>query len=117
MSRDFLRMPSGAGGGMSGTEHWVAERDRAIECWRTLVGGGILGLEEFENRLNAAYSVESQQELEELFTRFPVPPAEKSDRRSRRASPLLLATAVVVALFLTVLLISRFGAQAPKLSA
>ncbi len=102
---------------MSNEEHWVAERDRAIECWRTLVGGGILGLEEFEIRLNAAYSVESQAELEELFTRFPVPAAETSGRHSGTRSPLLLAGGIVAVLLLIVLLISRSGGQAPKSSA
>jgi len=101
-------------GTLSGeVEPWLAERDRAVERWRALVGAGLLSLEEFENRLNAAYSVESPQALAELLTRFPVPSAKTRDRRPRRGLYLPLAAAVAV-LILAVLIISRLDAQAPK---
>jgi len=79
-----------------------AERERAVESLKAAVRTGALSLDEFEERLQAAYTANSQDELEMLLTlhgmQLAVPKGPPKSARRRRLPVLALVVVVVVVL-------------------
>lgn len=79
-----------------------AERERAVETLKAAVRPGALSLDEFEERLQATYVANSQDELEMLLTlhgmQLAAPEGAPRFARRRRLPVLALIVAVVVVL-------------------
>ncbi len=79
-----------------------AERERAVESLKAAVRTGALSLDEFEERLQAAYAANSQDELEMVLRlhgmQLAVPKGAPRLARRRRLPVLALIVAVVVVL-------------------
>jgi hypothetical protein len=79
-----------------------ADRDQAVDCLREGVSAGLLTVDEFEERLNAAYLVMSVQELHDLVMGLPRPARRKEAGTARRKWALLGGSALVVCILIVV---------------
>ena len=70
------------------------ERDRTVDRLRDAVSAGLLTVEEFEERLDAAYAADTRSELDSLIANLPPPKTDPARRTTRRIWGILAGTAV-----------------------
>jgi hypothetical protein len=88
-----------------------ADRDRAVDSLREGVSAGLLPLDEFEARLDAAYQVASMGELRALVAGLPTPARHKHQRFSRGEK---LFAALVLAVWAIVLGVAVSSGSPPS---
>lgn len=89
-----------------------AQRDKCVDRLRDAVSTGDLTVEEFEQRLDAAYAVESNEELFALVANLPPPPPAK--RRMSNRSKALIGTAAVLCLLIGGVVVNASAGHSPS---
>jgi uncharacterized protein DUF1707 len=92
-----------------------AERERAVESLKAAVRTGALSLDEFEERLQAAYAANSQDELEMVLTLhgMQLAVAKGAARFARRRRLPVLALIVAVVVVLSVIVVEMHSRTRP----
>lgn len=73
-----------------------AERDRVVDRLRDAVGNGDLTVEEFDERLDAAYGVANIEELQSLVANLPQLPQKEKQRMSNKYKAIAAGAALLV---------------------
>jgi hypothetical protein len=89
-----------------------AQRDGIVDRLRDAVSNGDLTLEEFEERLDAAYAVESNDELLALVANLPLRPPVK--RRMSNSSKALIGAAAVLCFLIGAVVLNASAGHTPS---
>jgi hypothetical protein len=93
-----------------------AERDRIVDQLRDAVSAGFLTVDEFEERLDAAYASGTHSELDSLIANLPQPKAAPEKRMTRRKWGILAGTAAAVVAFTAFAIVEVAPPSTPHVS-